>query len=36
MNLHCLICESSAVLSQDSAKAIVQFFTVLDSFAREW
>ena len=36
MNPHCLICESSAVLSQDSAKAIVQFFTVLNSFAREW
>ncbi|NMY33527.1 hypothetical protein HBR94_18660 [Pseudomonas sp. WS 5412] len=36
MNAHCLICESSAVLSQDSAKAIVQFFTALNSFAREW
>lgn len=35
MNPHCFICESSAVLSQDSAKAIAQFFTVLNSFARE-
>lgn len=36
MNPYCLICESSAVLRQDSAKAIVQFFTLLNSFAREW
>jgi hypothetical protein len=36
MNPHCLICESSAVLSQDNAKAIVQLFTVLNGFAREW
>lgn len=36
MNPNCLICESSAVLSQDNAKAIVQLFTVLNGFAREW
>ena len=32
---HCLIFESSAVLSQDSAKAIVQLLTALNGFVRE-
>jgi hypothetical protein len=36
MNPHCLICESSAVLTQDNAKAIVQLMTVLNGVAREW
>lgn len=36
MNPHCLICESSAVISQDNAKAIVQLFMVLNGLAREW
>lgn len=36
MNPHCLICESSAILSQDDAKAVVQLLAVLNGLAREW
>lgn len=36
MNPHCLICESSAILSQDNAKAVVQLLAVLNGLARDW
>lgn len=34
MHPQCLICESSAVISQDSARAMVQLITVLNGFVR--
>lgn len=36
MSHHCLICESSAALNQETAKAIVLVVAALDGFVRGW